>query len=99
MRRGSVLGRRWKDLKLAILTTDGKGAGLASCDCPRLVCHLCRVRARVEQLVALFPQADVFSLLDFFSPADRHFLAGKTVTDQLLQRLPLRGANTPPICR
>jgi glycosyltransferase involved in cell wall biosynthesis len=43
----------------------------------------------VEQLVTLFPQADVFSLIDFLSPADRRFLAGKTVRTSFLQRLPL----------
>ena len=43
----------------------------------------------VEQLIALYPQADVFSLIDFLSPSDRRMLAGKTVTTSFLQRMPL----------
>ncbi len=43
----------------------------------------------VEQLIALFPQADLFSLIDFLRPSDRRFLAGKAVTTSFLQRLPL----------
>ncbi len=42
----------------------------------------------VEQLVALFPQADVFSLIDFLPPSDRRWLGGKSVTTSFLQRLP-----------
>jgi glycosyltransferase involved in cell wall biosynthesis len=42
----------------------------------------------VEQLLALFPSADVFSLLDCLGAADRHFLAGKKVTTSFLQQLP-----------
>jgi glycosyltransferase involved in cell wall biosynthesis len=42
----------------------------------------------VEQLLALFPQADVFSLIEFLSPSDRRFLAGKTVQTSFLQRMP-----------
>ena len=42
-----------------------------------------------EQLLALFPHADVFSLLDFMPQADRRFLAGRKVTTSFLQRLPL----------
>jgi glycosyltransferase involved in cell wall biosynthesis len=43
----------------------------------------------VEQLIALFPQADVFSLIDFLPAAQRRFLAGRPVTTSFLQRLPL----------
>ena len=42
----------------------------------------------VEQLVALFPQADVFSLIDFLPAADRGFLADKPVHTSFLQRMP-----------
>ncbi len=42
----------------------------------------------VEQLIALFPQADVFSLLEFLPKSDRRFLADKRVTTSFLQRLP-----------
>lgn len=42
----------------------------------------------VEQMLALFPGADVFSLIDFLSPADRRCVAGKPVQTSFLQRLP-----------
>lgn len=43
----------------------------------------------VEQLIELFPKADVFSLLEFLPPSERRFLADKTVRTSFLQRLPL----------
>ncbi|MGD9723333.1 MAG: glycosyltransferase family 4 protein [Pirellulales bacterium] len=43
----------------------------------------------VEQLIALFPQADVFSLFEFLRPSDRRMLAGKQVTTSFLQKFPL----------
>jgi glycosyltransferase involved in cell wall biosynthesis len=43
----------------------------------------------LEQLVALFPQADVYCLIDFLPAHDRGFLAGRQVTTSFLQRLPL----------
>ncbi|MEX2113970.1 MAG: glycosyltransferase family 4 protein [Pirellulales bacterium] len=43
----------------------------------------------VEQLLAMFPQADVFSLIDFLRPSDRRFLGGKRVTTSFLQQMPL----------
>ena len=42
----------------------------------------------VEQLIALYPQADVFSLIEFLSPSDRRMLAGKQVTTSFLQKMP-----------
>ncbi len=42
----------------------------------------------VEQLIALFPQADVFSLLDFLPASDRRMLAGKKIETSFLQRMP-----------
>jgi glycosyltransferase involved in cell wall biosynthesis len=43
----------------------------------------------VEQLIAMFPQADVFSLIDFLKPSDRRCLHGKPVTTTFLQKMPL----------
>jgi glycosyltransferase involved in cell wall biosynthesis len=43
----------------------------------------------VEQLLALFPQADLFGLVDFMPEQDRKCLAGKPVTTTFIQRLPL----------
>jgi glycosyltransferase involved in cell wall biosynthesis len=42
----------------------------------------------LEQLIALFPGADLFSLFDFLPDRERSFLAGKAVTTSFLQRLP-----------
>ncbi|PMS19773.1 glycosyl transferase family 1 [Trinickia dabaoshanensis] len=41
----------------------------------------------LEQMIACFPQADVFSLVDFVE--DRKFLHGKRATTSFIQRLPL----------
>lgn len=49
----------------------------------------------VEQLLALFPQADVFSLIDFLPAAERRFLAGKKVTTSFLQQIPLARRKYP----
>jgi glycosyltransferase involved in cell wall biosynthesis len=41
----------------------------------------------LEQMIACFPQADIFSLVDFVE--DRNFLQGKRATTSFIQRLPL----------
>src|SRR6266702_6714791 len=40
----------------------------------------------LEQIVACFPEADIFSLVDFLD--DRTFLRGKSVTTSFIQKLP-----------
>jgi UDP-N-acetylmuramyl pentapeptide phosphotransferase/UDP-N-acetylglucosamine-1-phosphate transferase/glycosyltransferase involved in cell wall biosynthesis len=42
----------------------------------------------VEQLIAAFPQADVFALFDFLPDDQRGFLQGKHVTTSFIQNLP-----------
>ena len=42
----------------------------------------------LEQLLACFPQADLFTVVDFMSPGERSFLRGRTVTTSFIQRLP-----------
>ena len=42
----------------------------------------------LAQMLACFPQADVFTLVDFLSETDRGFLQGKTSTTSFIQRLP-----------
>lgn len=49
----------------------------------------------VEQLLAIFPQADLFGLIDFLPPADRHLLGGKSVRTTFLQRLPFARGKYP----
>ncbi len=43
----------------------------------------------LEQLLAVYPQADIFSLIDFVPAEQRGFLCGKTVRTSFLQNLPL----------
>jgi len=42
----------------------------------------------VEQILKLFPQADLFSLVDFSPPDERAFLQNKPVRTSFIQRLP-----------
>jgi glycosyltransferase involved in cell wall biosynthesis len=42
----------------------------------------------VEQMLALFPDADLFTVCDFMPEADRGFLRGKVPTTSFIQRLP-----------
>lgn len=42
----------------------------------------------VEQMLNVFPQADLFALVDFMPSDKREFMQGKTVTTSFLQRLP-----------
>ncbi len=46
--------------------------------------------ARVlEQVLACFPDADIFSILDFFDPKERRIFTGRTVRTSFIQRLPM----------
>src|ERR1700680_2098122 len=40
----------------------------------------------LEQIIGCFPQADIFSLVDFLE--DRSFLRGRPVTTSFIQKLP-----------
>jgi UDP-N-acetylmuramyl pentapeptide phosphotransferase/UDP-N-acetylglucosamine-1-phosphate transferase/glycosyltransferase involved in cell wall biosynthesis len=42
----------------------------------------------LEQILAIYPQADLFSLFDFLPPGERGFIQNKSVTASFLQRLP-----------
>ncbi len=42
----------------------------------------------LEQMIHVFPQADLFSLIDFLPDDQRAFLQGKTVQTSFIQRLP-----------
>lgn len=42
----------------------------------------------LEQLIRLYPEADIFSVCDFIAPADRGFLQNKQVTTTFIQKLP-----------
>lgn len=42
----------------------------------------------LEHIIDLYPDADVFSLIDFVSEDQRHFLRGKTPKTSFLQKLP-----------
>lgn len=43
----------------------------------------------LEQILLVYPQADIFSLVDFLPPERREFLRGKTPRTSFLQHLPL----------
>ena len=43
----------------------------------------------VEQILQLYPEADLFSLVDFLSPEQRHFIGHRSVQTSFLQKLPL----------
>ena len=43
----------------------------------------------LEQIIAVFPEADLFSMVDLLPPEQRHFLGGRPVTTSFLQNLPL----------
>lgn len=42
----------------------------------------------LEQMLTVYPQADLFALIDFLPPAQRTLLAGRKITTSFLQRLP-----------
>jgi glycosyltransferase involved in cell wall biosynthesis len=42
----------------------------------------------LEQILALYPEADLYSLIDFLPDAERAFLGGKPVRTSFLQRMP-----------
>jgi glycosyltransferase involved in cell wall biosynthesis len=42
-----------------------------------------------EEILALYPGADLFALVDFYPPHLRKFLAGTRITTSFIQRLPL----------
>jgi glycosyltransferase involved in cell wall biosynthesis len=42
----------------------------------------------LEQLLDLYPQADLYALIDFVPPAQRHFLRGRTPHTSFLQNIP-----------
>ncbi|MBP9726343.1 MAG: glycosyltransferase [Gammaproteobacteria bacterium] len=42
----------------------------------------------IEQMIACFPDADVFAVVDFLPEKQRAFLQGKTVITTMIQRLP-----------
>jgi glycosyltransferase involved in cell wall biosynthesis len=43
----------------------------------------------VEQMLAIWPEADLFALVDFLPEAERGFLGGRRVRTSFIQRLPL----------
>src|SRR3954471_4863281 len=45
----------------------------------------------LEQMLALYPEADLFSLIDFVPTAERGFLGGRKVHTSFLQRIPGMG--------
>ena len=48
----------------------------------------------LEQLIALFPQADLFALFDFLPEHLRGFIRNKPVRTSFIQRMPFRRRHT-----
>jgi hypothetical protein len=46
-----------------------------------------------------FPEADVFSVINFLQGDDAQFLEGRKVRTTFIQGLPFAGKNSAPICR
>ena len=44
----------------------------------------------LEQLVKIYPDADIFSLVDFLPPERRHFIAEKPIKTSFIQKPALR---------
>jgi len=42
----------------------------------------------VEQILSLFPEADIFTLVDFLPARDRIFLSGKDIKTSFIQLMP-----------
>ncbi len=42
----------------------------------------------LQQVLACFPQADLFVVVDFLGPSDRGFLQGRKITTSFIQRMP-----------
>ncbi len=42
----------------------------------------------LEQLLILFPDADVFAMVDFLPESDRVMLSGRKITTSFIQKLP-----------
>lgn len=42
----------------------------------------------LEQILTLYPQADIFTIVDFLPQKDREFLAGHKITTSFIQKLP-----------
>ncbi len=47
----------------------------------------------LEQLVQIYPDCDLFALIDFLKPADRAFIQGKKVKTSFIQELPFSRNN------
>lgn len=43
----------------------------------------------VEQIISLYPEADIFTLVDYLPSRDRGFLTGKKIKTSIIQHLPL----------
>lgn len=43
----------------------------------------------LEQILKLFPEADLFALVDFLKESDRHFVGGRRAKTSFIQKLPM----------
>ena len=56
----------------------------------------------LEQILTLYPEADIFTIVDFLPQKDRDFLDGHKITTSFIQKLPecntISPAHSPPRC-
>ena len=53
----------------------------------------------LTQMLLCYPEADLYSLIDFLPPEEREFIGNKTVTTSFIQRLPWAQKNIGLISR
>lgn len=53
----------------------------------------------LHNLLEIYPDADLYCLVDFMSDRDRGFLGGRPVNTSFIQKLPFARKNIAPICR
>lgn len=53
----------------------------------------------LEQILTIYPQADLFALCDFLPDHERAFIGGRKVSTTFIQRLPSRDDGIAVICR
>lgn len=53
----------------------------------------------VEQILEIYPDADLFTLVDFLKENDRTFLSGVKVTTSFIQKMPFAKKNIETIFR
>lgn len=76
-------------LQYSLVNATGSARGLRVAVVHEWLEHYAGSERVVEQMLALFPQADLFVIADFMPASERGFLNGRAVRTSFIQRLPL----------